>query len=458
MSGTDYETVLALLEGSLTIQDGKVEVKDPALLRTTIYRLAEVSAVGAEAQAAWARVITRLAALHLGIIPSSIHDLYAARQRGEIPLNFTIPAFNLRALPFDAARVIFHLALHMDAGAFIIELARSEIMYTAQSPAEYATSVLAAAIAEGYSGPVFLQGDHYQVSTRQYALDPEAEMQDLCDLTREALSEGYYNFDFDASTLVDVKEPELARQEALNARLTARLTAHARSMEPQGITVSVGGEIDEIPHNSTEGELRAFLDEFNTELRKLLPAAIGLDKVGIQTGTRTGGTVLTDGTIAQVDVDFDAITRLSRVGRKAYQLAGTVQHGTSTLPETSFGKFVESEALEVHLATNFQNILFARLPVDLRDEMYTWLDSNCVDLRQPGMSDEQFYYTTRKYALGPFKPKLWSLPAIKRTEIVNAWLDQIRKLFVFLRMRGTCAYVTKCIKPVAVVPELPSAH
>ena len=71
------------------------------------------------------------------------------------------PAFNLRALSHHAARAMFRAAKKIDAGAFIFELARSEMGYTAQRPAEYSANILAAAIAEGFVGPVFIQGDHF---------------------------------------------------------------------------------------------------------------------------------------------------------------------------------------------------------------------------------------------------------------------------------------------------------
>ena len=96
---------------------------------------------------------------------------------------------------------------------------------------------------------------------------------------------------------------------------------------------------------------------------------IGLSKISIQTGTSHGGVVLPDGSIANVNLDFGILLKLSRAARSAYGMGGTVQHGASTLPENAFGKFVESEAIEVHLATNFQNIIFDHLPEGLRTEM-----------------------------------------------------------------------------------------
>ena len=93
-----------------------------------------------------------------------------------------------------------------------------------------------------------------------------------------------------------------------------------------------------------------------------------------------------------------------------------MQHGASTLPEEAFGRFAEANAIEVHLATAFQNRLYdsAAFPAELRDEIYAHLAANHADERKAGMTDAQFYYTTRKRGFGPFKRQLWDLPAETR--------------------------------------------
>src|ERR1700674_2853472 len=110
-----------------------------------------------------ARRTIREAARELQILPASILALYKARGRGEVS-GFTVPAVNIRMLAYDTARAAFRAARALDAGLLIFEIARSEIGYTEQRPAEYAAVVLAAAIREGWQGPVFLQGDHYQTN------------------------------------------------------------------------------------------------------------------------------------------------------------------------------------------------------------------------------------------------------------------------------------------------------
>lgn len=455
MSTNEKQKIINLLEGSISFENGGVRVNDQQLLRQSIYKLAEASAFGSGSEAGHARYFVRLIANALGIFPASINELYLARGRGEVPSTFTVPAINLRAMTFDAAGSVFRAAMAVDAAALIFEIARSEMNYTDQRPAEYVTSVLAAAIKEGYRGPVFIQGDHFQVSAKRFTANPDAEIQAVKDLIDEAVAAGFYNIDIDTSTLVDLTKSTVREQQYLNTSLSAMFTAYIRSLEPKGCFISIGGEIGEVGgHNSTEEELRAYMDGYIDELAKIAPNVCGISKISIQTGTSHGGVVLPDGTIAKVSVDFDTLQRLSRIARDEYGMGGAVQHGASTLPEDAFGKFVESEAVEVHLATNFQNMLFDRMPEDLRSRMYAYLDENSASERKPDMTAEQFYYKTRKNAIGPFKRDTWKMEPGKKEEISLAWEAQFLKLFKMLGLPGSRKHVEQTVKPVVVAPDL----
>lgn len=447
--------LLELVDNSISVDGANVKVLDANKFRKYVGKLVERSALASDSSAGWSRYLIRAAALELDVIPASIHDLYIARGRGDLPMTFTTPAFNLRALSYHAARAMFRAANKINAGAFIFEIARSEIGYTAQRPTEYATNILAAAIAEGFIGPVFIQGDHFQVSAKKYMSNPDAELQAVRDLSVEAIAAGFFNIDVDTSTLVDINKPTIPEQQVLNYQLSAQMSALIRKNEPKGVTISIGGEIGEVGgHNSNEQELRAYMDGYNAELRKLAPGKPGLSKISIQTGTSHGGTVLADGSLAAVTIAFDVLRDLSRVARKDYGMGGTVQHGASTLPEENFNQFVEHEAMEVHLATNFTTMFFDNVPVDFKKEMYAWLDTNAAADRKPGMTDEQFYYKTRKNAIGPFKARSYALPQDAKEKLGKAWEAQFDKLFNLLGVKDTKHYVEKFVKPVKVNPIL----
>jgi fructose/tagatose bisphosphate aldolase len=196
------------------------------------------------------------------------------------------------------------------------------------------------------------------------------------------------------------------------------------------------------------------MDGYNAEMKKLAPEKPGLSKISVLTGTSHGGTVLADGSIAKVSIAFDVLRDLSRVARHEYNMGGTVQHGASTVAEENFHHFVENEAIEVHLATNFATMFFDNIPTDFKQEMYAWLDVNSAGDRKAGMTDEQFYYKARKNAIGPFKAKSYALPEAEKAKLGAAWEAQFDKLFHLLGMKDTKQYVEKFIPTVKIAPHL----
>ena len=448
--------LIAVLDGAVALKGEQVVISDEKILKDKIIDLVKKAVLAEEDIDKYlARYLIRQIAAEAGVYPSSIHDLYLARGRGDVPNTFTVPAINLRSLTFYTAKIIFEIAKEVNAGAFIFEIARSESGYTDQRPSEYAANVLGAAVAAGYQGPVFIQGDHYQISAGRYQDDSEKEITAVKDLTKEAINAGFYNIDVDASTLVDLSKDDVVEQQVLNSELTAYFTEYIRGLEPAGVTVSIGGEIGEVgEENSTEEELRAYLDNFKVDLEKVAPGVAGLSKISVLTGTSHGGVVLPDGSIAEVAVDFDLLKHLGKVARESYGIGGAVQHGASTLPESAFSKFPEYETLEVHLATNFQNILYDELPESLRSEIYSWLDVNSAHERKEGQTDEQFYYKTRKRALGEFKNQIWSMTPDQLDRVVAAWKVQFNDLFDRLGMAGTRKYVDETINLVRVEPKI----
>jgi len=450
--------LLASVEHAVSVTPGgKLKLRDDATLKTNIRKLAEKSALGNPIEQGTARWLIWESALALGIYPSSIQGLYAARGRGELPVSFTVPAMNLRAMTFDCARAVFRAAERLDAAAMLFEIARSEMSYTFQRPSEYVSSVLAAAIAEGYQGPVFIQGDHFQVNHKKYLANPQAEIDAVKELAVEAIAAGFYNIDVDTSTLVDISQPTIPEQQRDNTRRCAELTAYIRGLEPKGVTISIGGEIGEVgTRNSTEQELRAFMDGFKADLLEETVKGrhsrntVGISKISIQTGTSHGGVVNPDGSMAEVNVDFDTLKRLSFVARQEYGLAGAVQHGASTLPEDKYKHFPLCETAEIHLATNFMTMCFNRLPPELLAEIYDWTRVNAADERKATDTEMQFIYKSRKKAVGPFKAQMWNLPEEQRAVICAAWEAQFYFLFEQLNIKDTRALVDQHIKPVAI--------
>ncbi len=392
------------------------------------------------------------AAKQFGAVPSPIKSLYEAIGEGRYS-GFTVPAINIRGLTYDVARAIFRKAKEKSVGAFIFEIARSEIGYTYQRPMEYSACVLAAAIKEDFKCPIFLQGDHFQVVRRQYMAEPEKEMEKLKGLIKEAIEAEFYNIDIDSSTLVSLEMPTIKEQQRPNFEMTAHLAGYIDSIRPEGVEISIGGEIGEIGgKNSTPDELRAFLDGFRETFKKQK----ALTKISIQTGTTHGGVVLPDGSIARVNIDFDTIMTLSRIARQEYGLGGVVQHGASTLPEEAFGKFPEVETIEIHLATGFQNIIYdsKHLPQEFRQDVYDFIRREFTKDRKEGQSEEQFIYSTRKKGFGPLKKTWWDLPSDIKNAIAAEIEDKVGFLFEKLKVVDTKGIVEDAVRKEAVRKDI----
>jgi len=445
------------LKGVVEVGKDRVKVLDEQKVRgELIDRLVYTAVFGDEKEKACCRWLIRALALELDIVPASIHDLYVnGMAKEELGRWFTVPAMNIRGMTYDVMRQIFKIAVQEDMGAFILEIAKSEIGYTDQRPAEYTACTLAAAIKEGYRGPVFIQGDHFQFNAKKYAEDPEKELEAIKALTKEAIEADFYNIDIDPSTLVDYSKETLKEQQYHNYVNTAKMTAFIREIEPEGVTISVGGEIGHIGgKNSTPEEFEAFMEGYLEELKKLGDFA-GISKISVQTGTEHGGVPLPDGSIAKVKLDFSVLEKIGEVARKKYSMAGAVQHGASTLPDELFHKFPEVKTVEIHLATGFQNIIYDHLPEDFKQEIYSWLKTELKNEWKEGWTEEQFIYKTRKKAFGKFKKEFWDLPADVKEKIMESLQKKFRFLFEQLGVYGTKEVVEKYVKPVKIYKERP---
>jgi fructose/tagatose bisphosphate aldolase len=448
------------IEGVLSVTGGDVAVLNESKLRNELIDRLVYTAVFCnddETKAA-ARWLIRRAGAALGILSSSIQSLYEAMGKKEVT-GFTVPAINLRGITYHSAQAVFRAAVNGKVGALIFEIARSEIGYTEQRPAEFAAAVTAAAIKTGFAGPLFLQGDHFQINAKKFAQDPSAEVEGVKALIREAVAGGFYNIDIDPSTVVDLSRATIKEQQENNYIINAELTELIRSIEPAGITISIGGEIGEVGgKNTTVEEFRIFMDNYLEELNKM-GGMKGISKISIQTGTTHGGVPLPDGTIAKVKIDFDTLETISEVARSEYGLSGAVQHGASTLPNEAFDRFPPTQTAEIHLATGFQNIIYDsdHFPAELKQKIYAYIDDKLRGEKKESDTQEQFIYKTRKKGFGPFKKVMWDLPTPVLGAIGKELENQFAFLFGRLNVNNTADIIDRHITPVDVPSEPPAA-
>lgn len=446
------QSALHALLAAVSVQSEQLTVLDASAVSEHIGVVAYLAAFGPEDARQAAHQAAWNIASALGIYCASIDALYREIAAGKVT-GMTVPAMNIRAIAFQSARGVFKAMKSHDVKAAIFELSRGEIGFTGQRPREYASVILCAAIAEQHVGPVFLQGDHFQVSAKRYKDNPVEEVEAVKALIAEAVSAGFYNIDIDTSTLVDLSFTETDEQQKPNFELTTELAAFSRSIEPPGITISLGGEIGEVgEHNSTIDELDAYLSGYADQMAKVESDRVlpGLTKISVQTGTRHGGNILADGSVGEMNVDFDLIKELTAKCRATYGLAGCVQHGASMLSLAKISKLPPHDCIEVHLAAAFLNVVYDHLPEQLVHQADEWIKANFSDEWKADWSEPQFLHHGRRYPIGPNK-RLWWDSDPNHEELRNAVEIKATEYFKSLNVQNTGALVTQ-VTPFVDVP------
>lgn len=420
-------------------------------------KLATLGMFGDLKQKTATHYLIRKMATASGIVPASIQDLYAGIGNAKYPSDLTIPALNVRAVAYDTALAIFAAIEEHNVGAVIFELSRGEIGFTQQRPMQYTSSILCAAIASGFKGAIFFQGDHYQMSPSKFAEDKELEVNQLTNLIKEAVAAGFYNIDVDTSTLVDLSKPTVKQQQELNYFWCAHFTNICRQVEPEGVTISVGGEIGEVgEHNTTEEEVDAFMEGLNEHLEPSVKTSIS--KLSVQTGTKHGGNVLPDGSLGDMDINFEHLAFLGDICRSKHNLGGVVQHGASTLPWHKFNGFPKAKCLEIHLAATLLNTVYDEMPDELEQEAYSWLKKHFMHEWSETMTEPQFLYHARRFSVGPFQQKWWEMDEQYLANIRASLTQQVGEFFVRLNVNNTKDLIESLPTPRIVDIDLQSLY
>ena len=336
---------------------------------------------------------------------------------------------------YDTGRALFAAARDLKVGALIFEIARSEIGYTDQRPAEYVAVLTAAAIKEGWTGPLFIQGDHFQVNAKKYAADPEPEVRAVRDLIREAIHAGFYNIDVDTSTLVDLSQGRLDEQQELNyqplrrahrlhPRATSRRaspspsaarsarsaprTPRRRSCAPTWTATSASWSACSAKRGS---DARGALQDLRPvrHLARRRRAARRLD--------RRGGDRLRDAA--------DPLRHRPRRVRPRRRGAARRLHAARSPPSAASRRSRRPRSTSPP-ASRTSSSTTLRSPASSASGCTSTAAPSFPDERKPTDTEEQFIYKTRKKALGAFKRELWELPEANRAEIREGAAGAVR--------------------------------
>ena len=415
--GLDLVGAAAVFGGAVTVSSGRVEVVDAAVLRSEAMDRLVWSAVFGERAGAGGGALAALGAGadDRGAAGLDPRPLPRARA-GRVPAASPCRPSTCGCWPTTRRARCSARPKALDGGAVILEIARSEIGYTDQRPAEYVAVIIAAALREGFTGPLFIQGDHFQVNAKKYATDPEAEVGEVKSSSREEVAAGFYNIDVDTSTLVDLSRPDARRAAAGQLRALRRdhrLHPRAGAEGRHGL----GGRRDRRggPQElDGRGAARLHARAISAHAgRGSAPARRASARSRCRPAPRTAAWCCPTAPSPQVKLDFDALEALSRRRASATGWAGAVQHGASHAAEQAFGNFPRLEACEIHLATNFQNMVFDHpdFPAELSGRIYALARRERPE-RAEGRATPTSSSTTRRARRrsGPSSRRCWSLP------------------------------------------------
>jgi hypothetical protein len=422
------------LRGVVEIKGNEVEVVDADRLREACIDRLVYNAIFHESEEFryFLQWLIREVAAKLVVYPTSIQGLHEAAVLGVAPV-FTAPALSLHALSYDVARACFRAARETGAGAFIFGYTDEVAGYGFQPPAEYATCILAAAIREGYQRAVFLQSDNIRIGRASYQVSRDDEIDRLKERIEEAITAGFFNIDLDTSSLADFSHPSFPEQHQQSGRECAELVAFIREIEPEELSVDIGAEIKAMGDgNLTADQFRAFMESFYVQLN--LPGGKkDLSKIVVLVG--------------EADVDLNLVRDLGEIARREYGLSLAVRSGITPIPETLFPQFPGNNVSELHLVAPFEDLIFDHeaFPVELKKDIYRWIDSEWPGERQAGVSGEAFYRATRKRALLPFKRALWDLPQELRDQMMADVQAKVVSYFDMLRVSNTTGLVRDAV-------------
>ena len=82
-------------------------------------------------------------------------------------------------------------------------------------------------------------------------------------------------------------------------------------------------------------------------------------------------------------------------------------------------------------------------PKELKDKIYDWVRKNLASEKKGDQTEEQFLYSARKKALGPFKKEIMGMPADVKERIAKEIEAKFEFLFAKLNVHNTREMVSK---------------
>lgn len=313
MNKSDLEKLGELIDCEIVFDKGYVNVQDIIKFKEKINILLESKIIENKDLSIAAFYLIYSVSRNLKIYLSSLQKINIAQANHEISPQIKVFSLDVTEDSLARLRLIFNSMNRTQTSLLSLCINPKQMSQTWFY--SYISKILAAAILEEYSGPIFLQTGSIYFDPLIFSNHRDNLLENLKKTIQIAIRSGIYNLDLDASQLIEQDKSVTSEIMLMNLKMVAMATnLWIRNYQPNGIVVSISGKIGK----GREGFIQN--DELKDYLKRLM-------KEGSRLRFSTAGD-----DISKIVVDYesenntpsDKVNQLNMIAQREFGLGGIV--------------------------------------------------------------------------------------------------------------------------------------
>ena len=447
------------LHGVLKFKNtGKIEFVVPRMLQGPLTdRLVFTSSFGGNDQLRkTSRRIIHCAARVHGIYPTSLANLYN-KIRTQKTREFMVPVFNIRGMTFSTARAVFRVAQKLNTQLFVFSLSPEEMDFTDQSFQEYIVSILGAAMRECYRGPVFFQIDGLRVFSAENPLPRGIDVSLTAGFIKESIQSGFYHFNLDDFMPDSAAGCTNDYSQRLGHTMGwLRLIHEHRATAPVVIGLAVPSSHPGTVPSKEDVNLLSQTIFSDPAIRGTVPS-IYKTKPASGVIHRSAGP---EGIPDRIEIDLEASAGFYLSSREHFNAAGIELQTAADLNTLPMAPLASAGYLEIKTGDFLQDFFFDHplFPSGIREELHAFIETEYRSERDPGLSDDAFYYGFRGRIWRQFKKSLWNLDTYTKTAIVTDMETMLGEIMARMHIANTRKLTEKYCSSCPLEYTIPDDH
>ena len=340
-----------------------------------------------------------------------------------------IPAFNIPGMTFSIARIIFRSYRKYNTGPFIFQLSPLEMADTAQTPWEYSACILAAAMRERYSGPIFIQCNAIKLSDHISPDSSPDRFEPLAILLKDCINAGFYHFVLDDSVIDSLEQSELFSCADFGDTWFSLI----RKNSPRVLDIQTGIELVKSPlHPDKQNDLEQYTQWIQSELIQR-QAECSVSKI-----------------LRPFELCENGNDDSEKQNRSHFHVAYCERRKSKSKTQ----QWTETGVQELHSRRLFQDIIFdhPEFPLGLKEQLRVHLTQEYTIGTKPDWTDDQFYTKLRSRAWRSYKKALWSLDDRTKAIILGELEKTINHYFASSRLENAFKWTNRNYKQPVAVP------